>query len=258
MTTETVPGPGIYATQPKDRRTTDPEPLTRFLQRYQNLKDAQAWRDVEKFKESFNSLRPTVQTMLDEMEEQVRLHAPTFNIFKVLHLEGRADEIHTPLLTSLFDPQGDHGQRHLFLQAFLHAMAQSHDYFPSPEGEISKQQWFVAAHKYIGHGTLDMVMSCPALSYQVAIRNRLYSEDDRDQLQRYFDWLEDNRDYYRQQALIVLSPTGEAIEGLDPHSHFTASYRGQIAESLRKSLPGISATHLRETILQYLDIVRKI
>ncbi|MFC1547216.1 PD-(D/E)XK nuclease family protein [Candidatus Neomarinimicrobiota bacterium] len=258
MTTETVPGPGIFATPPKGRRTRDPEPLTRFLQRYKNLIDAQAWRDVEKFKESFNDLRPRIKSMLDAMEEQVRLHAPTFNIFKALHLEGRADEIHTPLLASLLDPQGDHGQRHLFLKAFIHAMAQGHEYFPVPEGEIDIHQWFVAPHKYIGHGTLDIVLSSPAMSYQVVIRNRIYTEDQDDELRRYFDWLEDNRDYYRHQALVVLTPTGEAIEDIDPHSYFTASYRGQISDMLRKVLPGISATHLRETILQYLDIVRKI
>lgn len=258
MTTETIPGPGIFATPPKGRRARDPEPLTRFLQRYQNLKDAQAWRDVEKFKESFNSLRPTIKTMLDEMEEQVRLHAPTFNIFKLLHLETRADEIHTPLLASLLDPQGNHGQRHLFLMAFIHTMAQSQEYFPVPEGEIDKYQWFVAAHKYIGHGTLDIVLSCPAMSYQVAIRNRIYTEDEDDELRRYFNWLEDNRDSYQQQALVILTPTGEVLENIDPHSYFTASYHGHVADMFRKALPGISASHLREIILQYLDIVRKI
>lgn len=258
MTTETVPGPGIFATQPKSSRTTDPEPLTRFIQRYQNLIDAQAWRDVEKFKESFNSLQPTIKSMLDEMEEQIRLHAPTFNIFKILHLEGRADEIHTPLLASLLNPQGEHGQGHLFLNAFIQAMALSHEYFPVPDGEIDKQQWFVAAHKYIGRGTLDIVLSSPAMSYQLVIRNRIYTDDEDSGLQRYLTWLEDNRDYYRQQALVFLTPTGEEVEHLDPHSYFTASYRGQIAEALRKALPGISAAHLRETILQYLDIVRKI
>ena len=258
MSTETVPGPGIFATQPRSRRATDPEPLTRFIQRYQNMIDAQAWRDVEKFKESFNTLRPTIKSMLNDMEEQVRLHAPTFNIFKLLHLEGRADEIHTPLLASLLDPQGEHGQGHLFLKAFIHAMAQSNEYFPVPEGEIDKQQWFVAAHKYIGHGTLDIVLSSPAMSYQLAIRNRIYPDNESDSLSRYFTWLEDNRDYYRQQAMVFLTPTGEEIEHLDSHRYFTASYRGQIADTLRKALPGISASHLRETILQYLDIVRKI
>jgi hypothetical protein len=258
MTTETVPGPGIFATPPKGRRTRDPEPLTRFLQRYKNLIDAHAWRDVENFKEAFNGLRPRIMTMVDEMEEQIRLHAPTFNIFQVLHLEGRAEEIHTPLLASLLDPQGDHGQRYLFLNAFIHAMAQGHEYFPVPEGEIDKQQWFVAAHKYIGNGTLDIVLSCPAMNYQVVIRNRIYTENEDDELRRYFNWLEDNQDYYRHQALVVLTPTGEVIEDIDPHSYFTASYRGQISDMLRKALPGISASHLRETILQYLDVVRKI
>ncbi|UCH09208.1 MAG: PD-(D/E)XK nuclease family protein, partial [Fidelibacterota bacterium] len=163
MTTQTVPGPGIFATPVKDRKTEDLEVFARFLQRYKNLIDAQAWQHVENFREAFNTLRPQMESMLAEAEEKARLHAPAFNLFKVLHLETRADEIHTPLIAELLNPRGAHGQQFAFLNAFLQAMQNHHRDFPVPEQDIEPHTWFVESHKYIGQGTLDIVVSCPAL-----------------------------------------------------------------------------------------------
>ena len=255
MTTETVIGPGIFATPPKGARIRDLEPVTHFLQRYQNLKDAQAWRYVEHFKQTFNTLRPEVRGLLATVEEQNRLNAASFNLFRVLHLEAREEEVHTPFLADLLDPRGAHGQKHLFLQAFIDAMVKSHGSFPALEGGIEQHTWFVEPHKYIGRGTLDIVISCPGLSYLLAIDNQIYADDEDDHLERYTRWLEDNRELYDQRTLVCLTPTGEAP---GPATCLTASYRGQIAGMLKAALPSISAPHLRESILQYLEIIQKI
>jgi hypothetical protein len=258
MTTETVPGPGVFATPVKGRKVEDLEDFSRFLQRYKNLKDAQAWRYVENFKEAFNTLRPHMETMLADAEEQARLHAPAFNLFKVLHLEARADEIHTPLIAEFLDPRGAHGQQFTFLNAFIHAMQNRHANFPAPEQDMEQYAWFVDSHKYIGQGTLDIVVSCPALSYILVIENKIYAGDQPDQLTRYSEWMYENREWYTTQALIYLTPAGDESETADPGSYHTASYHSQISAMLQTALPGISASHLRETILQYLEVVRKI
>ncbi|UCD37146.1 MAG: PD-(D/E)XK nuclease family protein [Fidelibacterota bacterium] len=258
MTVETVPGPGIFATPPRGKKIDDLESVTRFIQRYKNLKDAQAWRHVENFKEAFNGLRPEMTGMLAEANEKVRLHAPNFNLFRLLHLEAREDELHTPLVAELLNPRGVHGQEFLFLRTFINAMQQSHSQFPSPGEDFEQHTWFVETQKYTGQGTLDIVVSCPALSYLVVFENEVYAGEQPDQLERYTAWMHDNSEYYPTQALIYLTPTGEPSETADRTTYYTASYRGQIAGMLRNALPGISAPHLREIILQYLDVIQKI
>ncbi len=258
MNTESVLGPGIFATPPRGAKVENLESISRFLQRYRNLKDAQAWRHVEDFKQAFHNLRPQIQTMLEETAEQNRLHASSFNVFRVLHLEAREDEVHTPFIADLLNPLGAHGQKHLFLRAFIDAMLESHSSFPLPEEDIENHTWFVEPQKYIGQGTLDIVVSCLSLSYLIAIENKIYAGEQEDQLARYVGWMQDNRQWYNRQALIYLTSTGEASETADPTTYYTASYRGQIAGMLKTALPGISAPHLRETILQYLDVIQKI
>lgn len=234
------------------------EAFTRFLQRYQNLKDAQTWREVENFKQAFSSLSPVIQSMLNDAEEQNRLQAASFNIFKVLHLEAKADEVHTTFIADLLNPKGAHGQKHLFLYAFIDTMLNSHGNFPLPEESIEQHAWFVEPQKYIGEGTLDIVVSCPALSYLIAIENKIYASEQEDQLARYAGWMYDNRERYKWQALIYLTPTGEASATADAAIYYTASYHGQIAGMLKAALPDISAPHLRETILQYLEVIQNI
>ena len=258
MTVETVPGPGIFATPPRGRKMEDIEPISRFLRRYQNLKYAQSWRHVENFKEAFNSLRPQLLNMLGEAEEQIRLNAPGFNLFRILHMETREDELHTPFLAELLDPRGAHGQKHIFLRAFINAMLRKHTQFPPPEEGVENHSWFVEAHKYIGQGTLDIVVSCPALSYLMVIENKIYAGEQEDQLSRYARWIEDNREWYNWHALIYLTPMGETSETADPTAYYTASYHGEIAGMLRNSLASINASHLRETILQYIDVISKL
>ncbi|UCD38349.1 MAG: PD-(D/E)XK nuclease family protein [Fidelibacterota bacterium] len=257
MTTETVPGPGIFATPPRGEKL-DLEQVSRLLQRYQNLKDAQAWRHVENFKETFNGFRPHMESLLAEAQEKERLHAPSFNLFKVLHLETREDEIHTPLIAELLNPRGAHGQKFTFLRAFIRAMQSSDSNFPVPDQDIEQYVWFVETQKYIGQGTLDIVVSCPALSYLIVIENKIYAGEQPDQLARYSGWMHDNQEWYSTQALIYLTPAGDESETAVPDSYFTASYHSQIGGMLRAVLPGISASHLRETILQYLEVVQKI
>jgi len=258
MNAESVLGPGVFATPPRGARVEDVESYARFLQRYRNLKDAQAWRHVENFKQAFNGLQPTLQAMLEQAKEQNRLYAPAFNIFRVLHLEAREEDVHTPLLADLLNPRGTHDQKTLFLRAFIDTMLKSYSNFPPPEEDIGKHSWFVEPHKYIGQGTLDIVVSCPSLSYLIAIENEIYTGEQEDQLPRYAHWMANNREWYNWQALVYLTPSGEAAEGADPTTYYAASYRGHISGMLKDSLPGISATHLRETILQYLDVIQKI
>lgn len=258
MNTESVLGPGIFAPAPRGGEVEDVEAVTRFLQRYQNLKDAHTWRDVENFKQAFSSLHPVIQSMLNDAEEQNRLQAASFNVFRVLHLEAKEDEVHTTFLADLLNPKGAHGQKHLFLHAFLDAMLNSHGNFPPPEKSIEQHTWFVESQKYIGEGTLDIVVSCPALSYLIVIENKIYAGEQEDQLARYARWMNSNREWYTWQALIYLTPTGEASATADTATYYPASYRGQIAGMLKAALPDISAPHLRETILQYLEVIQNI
>ena len=75
MNAEPVLGPGIFAPPPRGEELEDVEAVARFLQRYQNLKDAQAWRQVENFKQAFDNLRPQMHSMLHAAEEQNRSQA---------------------------------------------------------------------------------------------------------------------------------------------------------------------------------------
>ncbi len=257
MNAESIMGPGVFAPPPKSGETVNVESIAHLLQRYQNLKDAQAWRSVENFKQSFSGLRFVVKEMLGKAAEQNRLHATTFNIFRVLNLEAKADEVHTTFIADLLNPKGAHGQKYLFLHSFLEAMHNSHSTFPLPEESLTDYAWFIEPRKYIGEGTLDIVITCPALNYLVVIANMLYDDEQGDQLVRYIRWMEGNRQQYTWQSLIYLTSSGEAAESTGSAACYPASYHGQVAGMLKSALPQISAPHLRETILQYLEVIQK-
>ncbi|MCH7498122.1 MAG: PD-(D/E)XK nuclease family protein [Candidatus Marinimicrobia bacterium] len=257
MSSEPIPGPGIYGTPaPRASKIEDLETVARFIQRYQNLVDAHAWRRLESFKEAFGRLRPTIQDLIGQSLERNRQQARSFNLFNVLHLEAREDLVHTPLLADLLSPQGAHGQGYLFLHAFIDALTASHAGFPAPVEAIADHPWFVEAHKYIGDGAPDIVLACPGLSYLLVLENKVYADEQPDQLARYARWMEGQQETYSSQALLYLTPTGEASETAGSAAYYRISYRREIAGLLKASLTDISAPHLRETIHQYLEVIQ--
>jgi len=87
--------------------------FTKYFSGYRALVDknraaeAEGYADVAGF---FSRLRKDISALRRSRLENELLHAPRFNIFRVLPVERRETLLHSPLLASLLDPTASHGQ----------------------------------------------------------------------------------------------------------------------------------------------------
>jgi hypothetical protein len=133
------------------------------------------------------------------------LHAPAFNIFRILKLSRREVRAHTPMLGDLLDPQGIHSQGSLFLDAFLSIAAKQN--LKLPGGSAPGASWKVRTEEYCGeYGIIDIIVRCKRLGYLLVIENKIDAQEGNNQLKRYHNWMETQRRSFPHRQLAFLGP----------------------------------------------------
>ncbi len=231
------------------------EDIARFLERYRRFEALWAENRLTQFKRSFAQLRSAVTSLQAMADEVARVQAPRFNIFRLLGAEADEDCTHTPFLADLFNPKGSHAQGTLFLrELFKHCSTKAG--FPMPEGDIDSATWFVESQKATPFGILDLVVTSPALRYLLVIENKVYAWEQSQQLSRYYQWMETRKHLYDKRALLFLTPEGAEPTSAGGYVCFCLSYKDGISAILQRALSQTQASSVRETILQYLAIIR--
>ena len=129
--------------------------------------------------------------------------ASRFNVFDYL----RDDELgFSRVVSDLLDPTGPHGQRTLFLDAFLRLIGDLEDRQTIDEGHVA-----VTTERAIDTGSrrldISVVISAPGQPPRcIAIENKPYADDRDGQVQAYRQWLD--HEYDGRFLLIYLSPHG--------------------------------------------------
>jgi hypothetical protein len=241
--------------------TSEIPKLERFLKEYRSFTEERTDLRLDEFKAHFEHVRGALQIIKALGVQIERQYATQYNLFDLLGLKSDEVGAHTPFLADLLDPEGRHGQEHLFLEAFLRHCQGKEDFsdFPKPSGEVRSAQWFVSKQLPTYFGNLDLVVEAPALGQLLVIENKIYGSEQPRQLRRYADWLERLDSYPPQgKALIYLTPDGRESQTHEGAIYYRLSYRRDVVEWLESAMAGVEAARVREAVLQYIEIVRNL
>ena len=229
--------------------------LAGFLNRYRSFTDQLNATRLEQFRRDFGRIRTELTRLRAEADERDKLVASRFNIF---HLLGVADfevTTHSALLANLLDPQGSHAQKHLFLGRFLTMCKAKFAGFPVPANDITSSRWVIEKEKVTSWGNLDLVVSCRSLGYLLVIENKVWAEEQPEQLERYHCWMQTRSSTFPTQVLIYLTRDGAESHTHAGHPYFALSYRDHIKGWIKSSLVDVKAPRIIEILGQYLEVI---
>jgi hypothetical protein len=191
-----------------------------------------------------------------------------FNVFTALNLETDEVYCHSQLITEFLNPQGSHGKGNVFLNLFLQQIGF--------EKSLSANVRVLKENKKIDIQILDS-------NWAIIIENKIGAGDQPNQLWRYHEKL--NTSHHKNKAIFVLYLTlygdepslqtleppknekgkkllvnkNEQNEPLQQGQVYCISYKTNITNWLENCIKETATEpFLRETIAQYLFIIKKI
>ena len=193
--------------------------------------NATRWSRERSRETFFAELAPRLQTAKALGLDLDRHLAQRFNVLDYL----RDDELGlSRIIADLLDPDATHGQRWLFLQAFLECLNQSGG------APLSTQDWSVAEETATVAVTTERAITdlrridvsveirMDTATYCLAFENKPYAHDQPNQVTDYLAFLEET--YGQRFLLIYLSPTGEApSEDSAPATELAERWMGRFA-----------------------------
>lgn len=230
--------------------------VVEFIDRYRIFTHRHEHELVENFQSDFDRLRAGMDGLLEKAAEERRRTASTFNIFHLLRVADSEVYTHSALLADLLNPRGSHAQGTLFLEQFFSVCAGAFPGLPIPYVPLHPNEWTVQAEKVTPLGNLDLVLSSSRLGFLYAIENKIWAEEQPEQLARYSRWLQQQKAEYPYQALVYLTPDGRESWTHNGETYFRLSYSGHITSWLAKALIQVEPPRLRETLAQYIDVLK--
>ena len=191
-----------------------------------------------------------IENMLEEVYELILKHGglkqrEPFNVFELCGVWS-TEMRHSAILRELLDPQGMHGFKTKFLEAFFKQIGLEFD----PNGCRAKTE--VA----YSNGRMDIVISSGDVA--VVIENKIYAGDQEDQLKRYKEeWLEAQSG--KKQALLYLTLDRHEASNAEHVDYQRISYRNDILAWLETCIGMATEKPLVKSALeQYKELIKKL
>lgn len=191
-----------------------------------------------------------IESMLDTICKLIPKHGglkqrEPFNVFELCGVWS-TEMRHSAILRELLDPQGMHGFKTKFLEAFFKQIGLEFD----PNGCRAKTE--VA----YSNGRMDIVISSGDVA--VVIENKIYAGDQEDQLKRYKEeWLEAQSG--KKQALLYLTLDGHEASNAEHVDYQRISYRNDILAWLETCIGMATEKPLVKSALeQYKELIKKL
>lgn len=237
------------------------EQFNKFLKRYEEFKKQHEIEILERFTQDYQSFINSYQVVKNLVDELNRKEAQEFNVFSILdrgHLEVLT---HTPFLANLLNPKSSHGQKNLFLRLFLMELS---NYSKSiVESDAFDHNWFVVKESEF----VDLRIVNYSLRKAIFIENKIYTDAHSGQLSRYFQLWKDGY-FGGNGAFIYLTLHGDEPNdsGFDPDAIYDKakimeqliclSYQINICVWLEKAISQIEAPRVKQTVKQYIDLIK--
>ncbi|MCG6551243.1 MAG: PD-(D/E)XK nuclease family protein [Candidatus Magnetominusculus sp. LBB02] len=235
------------------------------ISKFVNIMDAPLKHRIEVLLKAAKEVKPKIQEYQDWQVRHSVENAPEWNIFKVLGIESKEVDLHTPFLHGLLDPNGTHGQGRLFLDSFMGSVV---GYSAGLSfSDRSNPSWYVEREKE----RIDLRICNDWLKKGIYIENKVYTATSSGQLSRYMKlWHERYERIGADGAIYFLTIDGEEPpdEAFDSYGRFTRweieqeigkirllSYKRDIKGWLEGLMGGIKPQKLKQSIIQYIEII---
>lgn len=191
-----------------------------------------------------------IESMLDDVYKLILKHGglkqrEPFNVFELCGVWSK-EMRHSAILRELLDPQGMHGFKTKFLEAFFKQIGLEFN----PNGCSAKTE------EAYSNGRMDIVISSGDVA--VVIENKIYAGDQEDQLKRYKEeWLEAQSG--KKQALLYLTLDGHEASNAEHVDYQRISYRNDILAWLETCIKIATKKPLVKSALeQYKELIKKL
>ena len=173
----------------------------------------------------FAHLSPRLETARALERDLDRHLARRFNVFDYL---GTDEVALSRIIADLLDPEARHGQGTRFLRTLLDELPEI-DGRPDPDAGSVKGIKVVTERVIADRRRLDISVEIPGTDrpYCLAIENKPYADDQRNQVRDYLRFLE--RKYSDRFLLIYLSPTGQGPSSWSLPRGELGKWRGRLA-----------------------------
>ncbi len=197
-----------------------------------------------------------IQNLLTQISEIVKVNkekieetGASFNMFQVCGV-SHYENTHSAILAELLNPNGSHTMKAQFLQAFIEEAITEN--FP-----IVSEKCYVQTELSTEEGRIDIFITDD--NYAICIENKVYAEDQWEQLKRYATFLEKN--YSKKWKILYLTLDGrEASEQSGKNVEYTTlSYSENIVNWLEKCIRlSENKPIISQTLLQYQNHIKKL
>lgn len=209
--------------------------------------------------QTLSSLITDLQTRADEQEKAT--HA-NFNVFTTVLAAHDEVRLHTRFLHNMLSPEGSHDCGNLFLRLFLQTLHEvpaisdaEGEITDVPEG-IEQPDYRVRKEASTSHGQIDLLLE--SAEYGIAIENKIYANEQPQQLARYNQYLSGNYEPH-QKLLIYLTLDGKAGHTAEGAQYLRISYRKHILHWLEHCL---KATYeiipINQVLIQYRHLIQQL
>ena len=184
-------------------------------------------------------------------EEIAKLSGENFNVFKVIGVTTKEVQLHSRFLAELLNPNGSHGQGDVFLKIFIS---------DNDIKEFETTNASVIVEKHIGDktetegGYIDILIKS-GNGKIIIIENKIYADDQDNQLLRYSNYSKDNLFYL---TLFGNEPDEKSYGKLEINKDFKLiSYKDDILNWLIKCRKeAVQQPLLREGISHYINVIK--
>lgn len=180
------------------------EAVKSFFVRYNNFIDENAAALINEDKIRIGEFLSKAKILIDDYRNEKKKSAPDYNIFEILKIRKYEAKVHTPFIANLLNPDGTHLQGDVFLRQFLTTCLEW-----KPEDFKGFKAIQVIDEKSTYWGNIDIYLRIRNESNKqsIVIENKIYAPDGKDQLMRYFQFLQKTSD---KMKIIYLTLDSEA------------------------------------------------
>jgi hypothetical protein len=205
----------------------------------------------------YKSLLDQIKAINTSYKKINELTGENFNVFRILKVESSEVRMHSAFIAELLNPKGKHGQKDVFLQLFIKS-------FCFKDNEIDPSHCHIEVEKPIGFksnngtegGRIDIIVTDTKQDKHIIIENKIYAEDQINQLVAYHNHSPDSDLIYL--TLYGNEPNEKSSGALLSGTHFKCcSYKTDIInwlELCRKEVAVIPI--IRESISQYINLIK--
>lgn len=176
-----------------------------------------------------------------------------FNMFRVVGV-NHYENTHSAILAEFLNPKGSHGLKHKLLETFIKTI------FIDNSFEFGFENANIKTEAPTKDGRIDILIEDGKQGKAIIIENKVYANDQKEQLKRYNEFAEGKYGVSNYKILyLTLSGSDASMQSGEGVEYISISYKREIIDWLENSVNTSSRFPLvRETLIQYINHLKQL